>query len=606
VSDFLYKVVARLHLAEQARVTKPIGIQSVSFSNSDWSLALYRFHCRFKRKCAYKGSINLEADLDFEHVQWLREFKTNLDFAVQNSGVFANSNLSIEELGGLSWCKTMVKSGQVVITKADKGRQWVVANRTDYVAAMRDFLNNSGNYQLVQFNSKFRTAALIIKLVNEFSSLFDANTKACLLSNTKHPRTRNIYGLPKVHKHKTGCNNNFPPIRPICPDVDTETAFSARYLALALLPLAEMGNSYFKSSAVLVSELFQLRNLPCSSVLVTVDIEALYPSIPPLEAYRVVELELELRNNTPNSATPQRHLNFLLQLLKIHLLENTVEFEGQCFKQVSGLPMGRAWAPAVANVFMNHWERLLFSQLPSTPVVFKRYLDDILTVADSVESAECLINTMRNTLPYIKIGTCLVGVRVNYLDLQLSLVRNDTPNTRLPFLSHIGICRYTYPNTLVSLKSELFRKPSDLIVLLDFKSNHPMHVVQGTLFGQLVRILNISSSLRSAGYHARVLLELMILLRNMRSNLRWKLHRRVLQYLVRRATNWALHTVHTERTDKKRLRDILMFVPKLVDAHFLTRVIRDFNSRLSVSEQRYVNARVHMQYTHNLLRILKL
>jgi hypothetical protein len=248
------------------------------------------------------------------------------------------------------------------------------------------------------------------------------------------------------------------------------------------------------------------------------------------------------------------------------------------------------------------------AQLPSPPRFFKRYLGDILTVADSVQNAEYFLSLMRNAVSFIKIGTFDVGTRVNYLDLHLSLVANDIPRTRLPRFSHTGICRYTYPNTLASVQSELYRKPSDLVVLLDFGSNHPTHVKQGTLFGQLVRIVNISSSLQSAGYHTRLLIESMIMLRNLPRSLRWRLHRRVLEYLVRKALNWALHSDRRSSNnivEGSKLRNIRIYVPKLVDTHFVTRVLYDFCSRLSVHDQRFVNACVHMQYTHSLLRVLK-
>jgi hypothetical protein len=70
--------------------------------------------------------------------------------------------------------------------------------------------------------------------------------------------------------------------------VETETAMSGKYLACARTPLVRQGASYFVSSADLVRILHRLRNLPSTAVSGVVDIDSLYPSTPPKEAYDVV------------------------------------------------------------------------------------------------------------------------------------------------------------------------------------------------------------------------------------------------------------------------------------------------------------------------------
>jgi hypothetical protein len=595
ISTFCYRVQSRLYLAEQRLVSRPIRIGS---TNSDWSLSLWRFHQKFQRKCVFRRELD-NVGLNIEHTELLKFLNQGLLDAVKKSTFFRCSNLSEEERGALSWLKHQIKMSHLIVCKADKGRQLVIAKPSDYNRAVKDFLQSSNNYSLVPFNKKFRTAALIRKVVSDFETCFDIRTRECLLVGTLQPRSRMFYALPKLHKPAAVWKNNFPPMRPICPDVCTETSNSAKYLALALAPIMQSGVTYFPSSTKLIQQLYQLRNLPDSCVFLIADIDSLYPSIQPEEAYNVVEAEL--RKSTPNAELPQKHLNFLLRLLKVQILNNTFEFDGECFEQHCGIPMGRAWAPAVAGIFMSHWDSLLVNSLEEKPVFFKRYLDDLLIIANSETHALNILRTMQNVLPNIKVGSHSMGKIVNFLDVQLTLVRNTQNKVRLPFISHIGICRCTYPDNRSSVQSQLYRKPSDLIVLLDYSSNHSAGVKCGTLFGQCTRILNISSHLPSAGMNIRLLCDLMIELRNFPNSSRWKIHRRVLEYLAKRVLNLSMHG-GTRTMNDIHSRVVHMYVPALYDSHYLARVLSDFNSRLSAKDLSLLHTRVHNEFTRNLLQ----
>jgi hypothetical protein len=289
-------------------------------------------------------------------------------------------------------------------------------------------------------------------------------------------------------------------------------------------------------------------------------------------------------------------------MLHAHLLNNTMEFDNKCFLQTSGIPMGRAWAPAVANIFLNYWEVCVWEKLASLniepPKFFKRFLDDILLVANSQEHATTLLEVLGSTLPCIRIGSSQIGVAVNYLDVELSLVANTSPNNRLPFASYVGICRVTYPNEQYRIESRLYRKPTDLVVLLDFWSAHTLHTKLGVVFGQMVRICRISTNVESAGFNIRRLLELMIVLRNFPPKWRRMLHIRILKYLVSRVLQ---HTTHNNSVCVKNIQQgkIHMLLPLQVDIRFFSALFRDLNSRMNG-----LRLCARNECTPNLLRIL--
>ena len=82
--------------------------------------------------------------------------------------------------------------------------------------------------------------------------------------------------------------NGVPPMRPICPDVCTESTVSGRFVAAHLQPFVERAQTFFKNSYSLIAILKNLRDIPVSAVFMTGDVDSLYPNIPPDGALKAV------------------------------------------------------------------------------------------------------------------------------------------------------------------------------------------------------------------------------------------------------------------------------------------------------------------------------
>ena len=55
-------------------------------------------------------------------------------------------------------------------------------------------------------------------------------------------------------------------------------------------------------------------------------------------------------------------------------------FDGQIYEQIQGTAMGTKMAPSYANLFMDRFERAFLAREPIQPLLWKRYIDDILCV----------------------------------------------------------------------------------------------------------------------------------------------------------------------------------------------------------------------------------
>ena len=72
--------------------------------------------------------------------------------------------------------------------------------------------------------------------------------------------------------------------------------------------------------------------------------------------------------------------NTMTDLLKIVLEQNYFQIADKMYHQVQGTAMGTKMAPSYANLFMAELEEKLLANYPIKPILWKRYIDDILCI----------------------------------------------------------------------------------------------------------------------------------------------------------------------------------------------------------------------------------
>ncbi|KAJ1106808.1 hypothetical protein NDU88_004206 [Pleurodeles waltl] len=113
--------------------------------------------------------------------------------------------------------------------------------------------------------------------------------------------------------------------------------------------------------------------------LITLDVKSLYTNIPQ-EATLGVICEL-LEANMSDSRTPPE---FILDLAHLALTRNYFEFENQFYLQIQGTSMGSTFAPSLACLYVDNFERqvILHEENPYLEQIrlWKRYIDYILLI----------------------------------------------------------------------------------------------------------------------------------------------------------------------------------------------------------------------------------
>ena len=83
-------------------------------------------------------------------------------------------------------------------------------------------------------------------------------------------------------------------------------------------------------------------------ILVTIDVESLYPSIPQTECLTILYTEMH-KHRQLMLFDP----NLIIQLLQTNVNYNYFQFADLTFQQIHGTAMGAAFSPTVANIYMS-------------------------------------------------------------------------------------------------------------------------------------------------------------------------------------------------------------------------------------------------------------
>ena len=118
------------------------------------------------------------------------------------------------------------------------------------------------------------------------------------------------------------------------------------------------------------------------------DVVSLFTNIPLEETIDIaVKLILE---NSPESKVSQVDLKKLFSFAtsQTHFL-----FNGAFYDQIDGVAMGSPLAPTLANLFLGHHENNWLSDYQgSSPLFYKRYVDDIIAMFDNESDSLQFLN----------------------------------------------------------------------------------------------------------------------------------------------------------------------------------------------------------------------
>ncbi|XP_065647894.1 uncharacterized protein LOC136077140 [Hydra vulgaris] len=182
--------------------------------------------------------------------------------------------------------------------------------------------------------------------------------------------------------HKLSKDSSLPSFRPIISTIGTYNYKLAKHLSDLLTPYLPKHYTTFDSFSF-VEDLKQVD--VTNKFIVSYDVENLFTNIPLNETINIAT-ELFFKDETRSKYFFKTHFKKLLQISTSgsHFL-----FNGKFYDQLDGIAMGSPLAPILANMFIGFHEQTWVNNCSSsTPIFYKRFVDDIIAIFNSEFEAQ--------------------------------------------------------------------------------------------------------------------------------------------------------------------------------------------------------------------------
>ena len=177
----------------------------------------------------------------------------------------------------------------------------------------------------------------------------------------------------------------------------------------------------------------------------------------------------------------------ILEALNLCIKNNYFKFNNNTYRVKEGVGIGQKVAPPYACLGVGKFESLAFNSdcdLCEKILLWKRFIDDIFMLFEGTEQ-QCkdLVNWLNSLMPGVIKFTYEYSLqKIEFLDLEIS--KKDG-----------------------KLATNLYIKPNNQQLYLDFNSNHPLPCKEGIVYGQALRIVERCSSDENRDTHLTLLSE---------------------------------------------------------------------------------------------------
>ena len=273
------------------------------------------------------------------------------------------SNMNTKQKMALKSLKK--KSKDVKIVPADKGNAAVIMTNSQYLQKMEEHLNTS-TYSLLKKNP---TDSLSRKLDNVLKKLLNEGKISKKFhddSRVLHPRTPQLYGLPKIHKPGN-------PLRSIVSFYDTPLSALHKQLSEVLKPLT-VSDIRIKNSEDFLAKFSSYVDLNypyyCS-----LDVKSLYTTC---DMGKAVDTAINQLYNNPNILPPGLTPEGIKSLLNFSLDNAYCVFNNHYYKEIigGGGAMGSPLIVTLAQIHVTDVELRAIASSIRKPKNYYHFVDD--------------------------------------------------------------------------------------------------------------------------------------------------------------------------------------------------------------------------------------
>jgi len=339
------------------------------------------------------------------------------------------------------------KNSEIIIKQADKNMGLTAIRGDIYRAMVRKELGPGDFIEVTSFphTEIFNRLANIVNTHFPIKNIGQRWLDSALKATSPNP----FYIIPKIHKPKVST-------RPITATHSYMLAEVSKALALHFQQKVNEFPNIAQDTRSVIRRLEETK-IYGDFILVTYDVERLYPSIDIRNAIRTLSVNMPARN---------RGETCWLKLLQLVMYNNYVSYDSQIYRQMKGTATGTQVAPPFANLYLHF---LFKDTLHHPSILFEsRYIDDGFMVIRNREDAQDILQ---------KLNTCS--------NLRLTWEIHEYKAVFLDLIIHKGL-RWKYRNIL---DITTYFKPTNKLLYLPYSSSHPRHMKLGIAKGESIRLL---------------------------------------------------------------------------------------------------------------------
>ncbi|XP_078524891.1 vomeronasal type-2 receptor 1-like [Lissotriton helveticus] len=254
-----------------------------------------------------------------------------------------------------------------------------------------------------------------------------------------------------------------PPGRPIVSGIGSILEPLSKFSDAFLRPLVQGTNTYLKDTKSVLQLLQNLDFDPNSQLLLSLDVESLYMSLPHDETINIIEEVLYSANwkyQTPRGV--------VMECITMALTKNFFEFEGTLYLRSHGTSMGSTFAPNLAGLYVHHLEstKILHTNNPYKQhiVIWRRYSDDVFVIwQGDHQTVSEFMQWLNQQNRFLKFTHTVSNKELVFLDLNIF-----SKDGKLHTTTHF--------------------KPTSRTCLLRYDSFHPRNLRTNLPYGQFLRL----------------------------------------------------------------------------------------------------------------------
>ena len=355
--------------------------------------------------------------------------------------------------------KSLMNDDSIIIRPADKGSGIVIMDTEEYVRRVEQDLEKNDTYIQIDKDPTDSVSTKVRKIVKGLHRQGAINEKQMKYMTPSFSKGGIVKGNPKVHKQEM-------PMRTIVSTINHPTEKIAEVAEQELNEWVSKLPSYIKDTTDFLKKFEDIKDtIPPGSIMFTMDVKALYPSIPRTETTESCRKALDSRKE---KTIPT---DTVITLISTVLDNSTFTFNNKHYKQTDGTSIGSKLGKNLACTYMGMWEHELLDRCKdSPPLIYFRYIDDIFGIwTGSEEGLNQFHNTANNIHKRIKLEMSTSKQTINFLDVKVYLKEDKYETT-------------------------IYSKPTDKHLYLHKKSDHPTTTKKAIPYGLGIRAKRICSS----------------------------------------------------------------------------------------------------------------